>query len=90
MGDETSRGELVDERAIHFLVEIEVEAIERAVGITEAGLFVPALEEAVLATHARRIPKSTRDRGREFLGSGLGAAGFEDGRHAGHFSARQN
>jgi hypothetical protein len=38
----------VDQRSIHRLVEIEIEGIERAIRITEARLFVPALEEAIL------------------------------------------
>ena len=57
--DKATGGQVVDERAIHLLVEIKVKAIERAIGIAEAGLFVPALEEPVLSTqelvgHQRR------------------------------------
>jgi len=33
--DEADRGELVDEGAIHLLVEVEVEAVERAIGVAE-------------------------------------------------------
>jgi hypothetical protein len=40
--DQTARGELVDERAIHLLVEVEIEGVERAIGITKARLFVSA------------------------------------------------
>jgi hypothetical protein len=47
--DEAAGGELVDERAVHLLVEIEIEAIERAIRIAKAGLFVSTLEEAVLS-----------------------------------------
>ena len=46
--DESSGGELVDERAIDLLVEIKIEAVERAIGIAKARLLVAALEEAIL------------------------------------------
>src|SRR3989442_15379109 len=42
--DETAGGELVDQRPVHLLVEIEIEGIERAIRITEASLLMPALE----------------------------------------------
>lgn len=38
LGDEAAGRELVDERAVHVLVEIEIEGVERAVGVAEAGL----------------------------------------------------
>ena len=47
--DEAAGGQLVDQRAVHLLVEIEIEGIERAIGIAKARLFVPALEQAVLS-----------------------------------------
>ena len=47
--DEARGRQLVDERPIHLLVEIEIEGIEGAVRITEARLFVPPLEEPVLS-----------------------------------------
>ena len=34
--DEARGGELVDQRAVHLLVEVEVEAVERAVRVAEA------------------------------------------------------
>jgi hypothetical protein len=49
--DEARGGEFVDQRAVHLLVEIEIEAVKRAVGITEACLFVPPLEEPILSAH---------------------------------------
>ena len=49
LGDEASGRELVDEGAMHLLVEGEVEAVERAVGVAEAGLLEPTREETVLA-----------------------------------------
>src|SRR5207247_11424812 len=48
LGDEARRGELVDERAIHLLVEIKVKGVERALGVAKAREFVAALEQAVL------------------------------------------
>ena len=49
LGDEAGGGELEDERAVDLLVEGEVEAVERAVGVAEAGLLVSPGEQAVLA-----------------------------------------
>ena len=75
--DEAAGGELVDQRAIHLLVEIEIEGVERAVGIAEARLLVPALEQAVLPAQelvGRRA--SRRDRSAPASRSGPGAAGF--------------
>ena len=47
--DEARGGQLVDERAVHLLVEVKIKGLERAVGIAEAGEFVPAREEPVFA-----------------------------------------
>ena len=49
LGDEAGGGELEDERAVDLLVEGEVEAVEGAVGVAEAGLLVSPGEQAVLA-----------------------------------------
>jgi len=59
LAHEAGGGELVDESAVHLLVEVEVEAVERAVGVAEAGLLGAPLEETVLAplqfvTHEHR------------------------------------
>ena len=55
LGDEACGGEFEDERAVDFLVEGEVEAVERAVGVTESGLLVAPDEQPVLAPlEARR------------------------------------
>ena len=43
-------GQLVDQGPVHLLVEIEIESVQRACRITEARLFVPALEETILPT----------------------------------------
>ena len=40
----------MDDGAVHLLVEIEIEGIERAIRIAETRLLVPALEEPVLPT----------------------------------------
>ena len=48
--DEAAGRQFVDQRAVHLLVEIKVEIVQGAIRIVEAGLFVPALEQAVLAT----------------------------------------
>ena len=82
--DEAARGELVDQRPIHLLVEIEIEGIERAIRIAEARLFVPALEQAILPAQ-ELVGHEHRDEidRRELLGLGVTQAGFEDGRHAG-------
>jgi hypothetical protein len=47
--DEARGRELADERVVHLLVEIEIKVVERAAGITKAGQFVPALEQAILS-----------------------------------------
>ena len=77
-------GEVVDQGAIHLLVEIEIKAIERAIGIAEAGLFVPPLEQPILS--AQELVGDQRrheiDR-REAIGLRLTQAGFEDRGHAG-------
>jgi hypothetical protein len=74
----------VDQRAIHLFVEIEIKAIERAIGITEGGLFVAPLEQPVLSAQ-EFIGDQRRheiDR-REAIGLCLTQAGFEDRGHAG-------
>ena len=57
--DEAPRRKLVDQRAIHLLVEIKVKVIEGRVRVAKARLFVPPLEQPVLPTqelvgHERR------------------------------------
>jgi hypothetical protein len=81
--DEARGRELADERAVHLLVEIEIKVVERAAGITKAGQFVPALEQAILSPvefvcHER----GHKVDGRHFLGLGLAQSGFEDRSHA--------
>ena len=47
--DEAAGRELVDQRPVHLLVEIEIEGIERAIGIAKARQFMATLEQAVLS-----------------------------------------
>ena len=70
----------VDERAVHFLIEIKVKAVERAVGIAKARLGVAALEEPILATE-ELVGDERRDEidGRHSVRLGLSQPGFEDG-----------
>src|SRR5712691_4538317 len=81
--DEAAGREVVDQCPVHLLVEVKIKAIERAIGIAEAGLFVPALEEPVLSAqelvgHQRRHEIDRE----ESLGLRLTQAGFEDRGHA--------
>ena len=63
LGDEAGGGELEDERAVDFLVEGEVEAVEGAVGVAESGLLVaPGRAAGPGAGGARR--RRGRRRGR--------------------------
>ena len=48
MGNEASGGELVDERAVHLLVEVKIKGVEPALRVTEARELVPAFEEPIL------------------------------------------
>lgn len=49
LADEARGGEVVNERAIHLFVEIEIKPIERAVRVAEALLLVAAVKEPVLS-----------------------------------------
>ncbi len=82
--DEVAGGELEDEAAVHFLVEVEIEGIQGLALVTEAGLLDAAGEQAVLAAEEF----ITDERGEEVDGGQLGGLGFEQagleaGRHAG-------
>jgi hypothetical protein len=84
LGDKAAGRQVVDQGAVHLLVEIKVEAIQRAVWIAEAGLFVAALEQAILAPHefVRHQQRDEIER-REVLGLGVTQPRFEDIRHPG-------
>ena len=90
LGDEACGGELEDECAVGLLVEGEVEAVERAVGVSESGLLVSAGEQPVLAALELVGDESGDevDRG-ELFGLGLEQAGFEDVGHAGEAQLAQ-
>jgi hypothetical protein len=44
LGNEVGCGEIKDKTAIHLLVEVEVEVIQRDLRITELGVFSPTLQ----------------------------------------------
>ena len=46
LGDEAGSGQLVDKRAVHLLVEGEIEAVERSVWVAEGGLLQAAPKES--------------------------------------------
>src|SRR2546428_12290237 len=82
--DEAAGGQLVDQRPVHLLIEIEIKRIERAIGIAKARQFMATLEQAVLSPqqlvgdeHRHEID------GRDLLRLRLAESGFQDGRHAG-------
>ncbi len=88
--DEAGGGELVDEGAVHLLVEVEVEAVEGPVGVAEAGLLRAAGEEPVLS--AQQLVGDERGDevdGGELLGLGLTQACLEDVGHAGEAQLAQ-
>ena len=84
LGDEARGGELEDKRAVDLLVEGEIEAVERAVGVTEARLLVAPGEQPVLAplefVADERCDEVDRS---HLLGLGLVQARIEDVGHAG-------
>ena len=89
--DEARRGQIVDECPIHLLVEIEIKALERPVGIAETGQLVPARQEPVFPS----LELVGHERGDQIqwgqpLGLGMPESGFEDIGHAGEpeFSQR--
>ena len=82
--NEARGGELVDQHAIHLLVEIEIKAVERAVGIAEAGELVASGQEPIFAS----LQFVGDERGDEIerrqpFGLGMTESGFEDVGHAG-------
>jgi hypothetical protein len=83
LGDEVTGGELVDEPAVHLLVEVEIEVIESAVRLAEAGVLGTAVEQAVGAATELVGDEDGHqiDRG-HVLGLRLKETAFQDGRHA--------
>jgi len=84
LGDEARGGELVDERAIHLLVEIKIKGVERALRIAKACELVAAFEQTVL-TSAEFVSDEGGHQvdGRLLFGLRLPEPGFERGGHAG-------
>ena len=90
LGDEPRGGELEDEGAVDLLVEGEVEAVERAVGVAKPRLLVPPGEQPVLAA-LELVGDERREQvdRRHLLGLGLEQAGVEDVGHAGEAELAQ-
>ena len=88
--DEARGGQLVDEGAVHLLVEVEIEAVERAVGVAEAGQLDAAGEEPVLAAQ-QLVGDERRDEveGGHLVGLGLAQPRLEDVGHAGEAQLAQ-
>ena len=84
MRDEAPGRELEEQRAIHFLVEGEIEGVERAAGITEAGLHAAPFEEPILSA-LQFIGDEDRDQveRRETLGLRMPETGVQCIGHAG-------
>lgn len=81
--DEARRGELEDERAIHFRVESEIESVEGSIGIAKARELPAALEQPVLAPLQFVInERGDEIDGRQRLALCLMQPRFEDRRHA--------
>lgn len=78
LADEARRGQLIDERAIHLLVEVEIEGAERAIAVAEARLFDPPRKESILSAH-ELVGDERRDEvdGRELLGLRLAQSRLE-------------
>src|SRR6266496_56705 len=49
-GDEGASSEIEDQAAIHLFVEVEVEVVERLLGVAELGLLFPPLQQALATT----------------------------------------
>src|SRR5437870_12900946 len=82
-GDEIGGSEIKHETAIHLLVEVEVEVVERDLWIAELGFFSPALQQTI-ATTTQFIGHETRDqidRGHPF-GLSLMETCFQHGSNA--------
>jgi hypothetical protein len=47
--DEAGGGQIENDRPVHLLVEVEIEILQGAIGITEGGELVPARQESVFA-----------------------------------------
>ena len=83
-GNKACGGEVVDERAIHLLVEIKVKGVERALRVAKAIELVPTLEQTVRPP-AEFVADERGDEidGRQLLGLRLLQPRVEDCGHAG-------
>jgi len=81
--DEAAGGEFEDEPAIHLLVELEVEGVERLADVPKAGLLEAAVEEPILTPEQLVADERGQevDRGQR-LGLRLEQARLEAGGHA--------
>ena len=81
--DEGAGSEIEDQAAIHFLVEVEVEVVERLLGVAELGLFFPPLQQA-LATPGEFVRDQTGDQvdGGERFALCLAQMGLQHGGHS--------
>ena len=82
--DEAGGRQFVDQRAVHLLVEIEIEGIERAVCVAEARLLDPPRDQPILS--ARELVADERGHeidGRLAFGLGVAEPGVQRRGHAG-------
>jgi len=80
---EAAGGQLEDEAAIHLLVEVEVEAVERLARVAEGALLEAALDEAVASARQLVIDEGGEEVERsELLGLCLEDAGLDGLGHA--------
>jgi hypothetical protein len=81
--DESARGEIEYQTAVHLRIESEIEVVERLVGVAKAGLLSAAVQQAIRAP-GEFIRDQTRNQinGRHDFGLRLLQACFEYARHA--------
>jgi hypothetical protein len=74
----------VDQRPVHLLVEVEVEAVEGPIRVAKTGLLVASSQEPILATLKFIADERGHDVDRrELLRLCLSESGFDDIGHAG-------
>lgn len=82
--NEACSREFVDQHAVHLLVEIKIKGVERAVGISKAGEFVTAGQEAVFtALQFVRDERGDEIEGRQPFRLGVTKPRLEDVCHRG-------
>lgn len=81
--DKARGGQLVDERTIHLLVEIEIKVVERAARVAERGQLGAAGKQPVLPPQ-QLVGDERRDEvdGRQLVGLRLAQPRFQDIRHS--------